>query len=688
MANWHRIHWIGFVLSLAIGCLISITTILADQTANEILFVQMDNDTLPRLGEACGAGELMPDWVICLHGVVGVRDVAGKVSPIDNVLVSVTFNGNTVTGSTRLLPGETTPKYGIDISSLEPNYMQAVTITAVINNIPIQRQVIIAPDFSTQSQQFDVIIDETGALDAGRVWGYVVDFSANGPITGAVVTAESASASVSVTTTTQAAEDYPIYALDDTDLATLRVTSGDLVTVTAVYSDDLDQQTIILSPNPMQVNFVTGWKCDGFDPLPRSGSGDSLPRSGSGDSLPDIACFWGYALVDGVPMAGVDIHYEISGTTHTAVSRFYAGEPLPRYGLGMMGGQTITGSVVTGTAVYKGGTTNQPVSVTLDNNASQRTDFALTDFAVLDNFVEPQLASGAMVQQNNYLWVAVSGGVIRWNTNDNSFQQFTTADGLAGNSVRDIALANDNSVWFATNSGISHYTPGGTPEWESFTTTNGLTDNDVRSLAIAKDNSIWIGTYHGGANHLTPGGSPEWEYFAGGSGLGMDMIYSIAIANDDSVWFGGGKVSHYTPGGNPEWESFSMGDGLVFNAVNTIAIANDDTLWFGTDYGVSHFTPGETQEWTSFTTSDGLANDRVRSITIADDDSVWFGMASGGTRTRGGVTRLSLGETPEWTSFTPIDGLLNSSVGDIVISDDDSIWISGYGGIKSLYARE
>ena len=297
MKLWHRIQWIGLICFLAIGSLLTLTTTMSTQARIEEEAYVSSEDPAP-LGEACGAGELMPDWVICLHGTVAVRQISGEIIPLDGIPITITYNGQSVTGTTRILPGETMPTYGIDISDIEPDYLQSVTLTAVISTTPIHRQLIIAPNFNTQSQQYDVIVDDTGALNPGQLWGYVVDFSANGPVTNAIVTAEHAGISVSVTTTVPISGEEPIYLLDDLHLATLGVTQGDILTLTAVYSDDIDQQIIVLPPEPTQVNFVTGWKCDGFDPLPRSGSGDSLPRSGSGDSLPDVACFWGYALVD------------------------------------------------------------------------------------------------------------------------------------------------------------------------------------------------------------------------------------------------------------------------------------------------------------------------------------------------------------------------------------------------------
>ena len=72
---------------------------------------------------------------------------------------------------------------------------------------------------------------------------------------------------------------------------------------------------------------------------------------------------------------------------------------------------------------------------------------------------------------------------------------YTTEDGLAGNSVRSIAIDADNVKWFGTlTGGISSFN-GNT--WTTYTTEDGLVDNDVNAIAIDADNVKWFGTESG-----------------------------------------------------------------------------------------------------------------------------------------------------------------------------------------------
>src|SRR5687768_11541297 len=86
----------------------------------------------PAPGEPCGSGELLPAWAICLHGTISLGD-AGQLTAQDGVPVTVTLGDRSISGVSFVHPGQTIPTYGLDISPLEPTFLQPVTLTAVVD---------------------------------------------------------------------------------------------------------------------------------------------------------------------------------------------------------------------------------------------------------------------------------------------------------------------------------------------------------------------------------------------------------------------------------------------------------------------------------------------------------------------------------------------------------------------------
>jgi len=72
-----------------------------------------------------------------------------------------------------------------------------------------------------------------------------------------------------------------------------------------------------------------------------------------------------------------------------------------------------------------------------------------------------------IVSAGNAVWVGTSGGVLRYNPADTSFQKFTNSEGLTGNDVSAVGLDTHGSVWVGELSGeVDVYTPS-TSSWKN-----------------------------------------------------------------------------------------------------------------------------------------------------------------------------------------------------------------------------
>lgn len=631
----------------------------------------------------CGSGEQLPPWTTCLYGEVSQVDASGQVQALADVLVSISLHGRVVTGTTRLSPGEAVPTYEIDISPLEPEFLRPVTVTASLAGVAVQRQVLVFPNFNTQSQRYDLQIYQVGALDPAPLYGYVVDFKAGGPVAGAeVVAVHAGHAPVTVTTSAPNTATLPIYTLTAGDLAAIGASPGSTITVTARYQQDVDRQVIQLRDEALQVNFVTGWRCDGFDPLPQVGGHGGLPQVGGHGGLPDVACVWGYGLVSGTPRAGMDVTVEISGTVFSGRTRDLPGESLPRYGIALPVASLLVGQPMTITGVYSGYAKTTHAGLALDEEQSQRIDIHAAEITAL-SFSTTEVYD--VVWNAGYLWAGTSGGLVRWDLSEQPpvYEPVPIPNGHLFNRVNAIEVASDGKMWLATNNGASRFDPA-TRRWlDHISTAEGLRTSAPLVIALDLDGSVWFGTSEG-ACHYRP--ATRWCEPIDPPGF-TRFVTALAVGQDGSVWFGSGSeaadVIRYMPGNSPEWVTYTHASGILPHPyVHDITVADDGSIWIGTGNSVAHFTEGSTPEWTSYI--QGLADQAVYSIGEDADHSLWFGHLQG--YAGGGLTHLIPGDPPGFEIFRVHDGLAHPIVNSITHDANGTMWFGTPAGISQYVA--
>ena len=66
-------------------------------------------------------------------------------------------------------------------------------------------------------------------------------------------------------------------------------------------------------------------------------------------------------------------------------------------------------------------------------------------------------AVDAVLRVGDTLWVASTGGALRWDLQARSASLYNSEQGLASGLVRDVAAAPDGVIWFATFGGVSSF---------------------------------------------------------------------------------------------------------------------------------------------------------------------------------------------------------------------------------------
>jgi ligand-binding sensor domain-containing protein len=265
------------------------------------------------------------------------------------------------------------------------------------------------------------------------------------------------------------------------------------------------------------------------------------------------------------------------------------------------------------------------------------------------------------VEENGHIWVGAYYGVSEYD--GQTWQTYTTADGLADDDILSITIDEAGHKWFATSNGVSEF-DGQT--WTTYTTTDGLANDTVHAIVLDEAGHKWFAT-SGGVSEFD---GQTWTSYTQANGLAHNRVYALTIDRAGHIWAGTQEgVSEYD---GQTWRTYNTADGLVGNSVNAIAVEGNGHIWVGAYYGVSEY---DGQIWRTYTTADGLANNWVLAVAIDKAGAKWFG-------TTGGVSKFD-GQT--WATYTPTNaGLPDERIKAIVIDGAGHKWFGTLYGLSEF----
>jgi ligand-binding sensor domain-containing protein len=264
------------------------------------------------------------------------------------------------------------------------------------------------------------------------------------------------------------------------------------------------------------------------------------------------------------------------------------------------------------------------------------------------NNVLPNPKCRALLNYHDKIWIGTwGGGVGVYDINGDTWTELDSDSGLVNNLVADIAAVGD-SIFFATNDGVSIYTDIETlamrDRWEVYGYDEGLLTTLVSVIEIARTPDRGLEFWYGPRmEEMIPEGdehlygitvvregfiSYEIVYTTVNSGLleanVNDIVYDPA---NDLFW-----VAFATKGlasvdvEASTWTYYSIENGLPSDVIYSIALV-DDVLWVGTQSGVAKKLNGNFQ---GYGRSGGLPADRVRRIYSDKPSNLWAGFVSAG----------------------------------------------------------
>lgn len=283
------------------------------------------------------------------------------------------------------------------------------------------------------------------------------------------------------------------------------------------------------------------------------------------------------------------------------------------------------------------------------------------------------------------LWFStVFEGLVRYDGAE--FVTFTTEDGLASDSVRDILEDDDGVLWIATTGGVTTY------DGEFFTTltdygdtpvTYGFTKEgnhrDVWDILEDRRGALWIATADG--VFRLDGGSfapfPLPVVAAEGSyEFTPNMVYCIFEDRDGVLWFGTDGAGAVSYDGTGMVVFSAEKDGLCSDRVCAILQDARGDFWLGTSGGgVSRYDGSAfTTHLRTATFSEHFGWGRYMAIHEDRDGHVWFGVSSPG----GGAWRYD-GES--FRHFSRADGLGDGAIPSIGSDRSGNVWFGTTAGV-------
>jgi signal transduction histidine kinase len=113
--------------------------------------------------------------------------------------------------------------------------------------------------------------------------------------------------------------------------------------------------------------------------------------------------------------------------------------------------------------------------------------------------------------------------------------RYTKENGLIDNAVTFIKETRDGAIWLTTRGGISRLQNGQFTNW---TTADGLSNDNVRDLYEDQDGTLWFGTYGGGLNRFRDG---KFTPIMTKDGLYDDIVSRILTDDEDNFWLSGNR---------------------------------------------------------------------------------------------------------------------------------------------------
>lgn len=255
---------------------------------------------------------------------------------------------------------------------------------------------------------------------------------------------------------------------------------------------------------------------------------------------------------------------------------------------------------------------------------------------------------------------------------------YTTADGLAGDEVTDIAVGTEGAVWFTTLDGVSRLKDG---VWTSYRAKDVLPDDVAIAVTVTPDGGVWVITDEG-ISRLDPL-TGQWTTSRERTDFGRFAYTTMTTGPDGTVWLKTDEGIYqlgWRPGAGDKGiearQVYATGAAGKLARIVDMSLAPDGSMWLlgplANEMVVEHFDPvsGSSTRFSFENTGGALYSSGLLSIAAGPDGSVWLGTYSRGLLNfRPG---LAADDPGKWTGYpAPSD----SYIGKLAAEPGGALWV-------------
>ena len=331
-----------------------------------------------------------------------------------------------------------------------------------------------------------------------------------------------------------------------------------------------------------------------------------------------------------------------------------------------------------------------------------------THFRVGEKNVKGIYADGRMI------WVATTGGVIRYDSLKDTAKTFDARNGLLSNGIFYVGKLKGKIAVGTYGGGLSLFNEKN-ETWKHYNIPEGLGDAFIYDAIEVANGDIWIATWSG-ANRVRGGALDDrnkWDLFTvenTNGGLPNDWVYGLAEGKNGELWlategglarFVGDKWTNWNHDKGLGAPYEKVRDAITFksdpgtasdhhakqkrdmglqnvdisynpNYVIALEVGRQGDVWAGTwGGGLSHF---DGTEWKTYTTEEGLPGNHIFMLYKDLKGQLWIG-------TNGG---LALWLNGRFRVMTTAEGLFDNNVFAMTVTRSGDMWIGSYGGVAYL----
>ncbi len=300
------------------------------------------------------------------------------------------------------------------------------------------------------------------------------------------------------------------------------------------------------------------------------------------------------------------------------------------------------------------------------------------------------------------VWIGTQKHFGRSTDGGDNWTAYGTDDGLPGpaSDIGTLRIADNGDVYLGCfylrqspfdplqGAGLARSTNGG-QSWEAFTTADGLTNNAVWDTESDGEGTIWAGCWSGGVNISRDDGD-TWEAVVPSQLEFGDNVFALA-RSEDYLFAGTGGGLGVSADGGESWTvrapppvtlpGGSYYSSMIVGFVEVQERDEEDYIWVGTVadgsgwYGLWLLREiGGNWQWTPFPAEiyTGIYSNAVYWLEIGEGGHLWVATANNGTGQIGGLTH----RTPSGTWETIIGrGLYTNDLYAVSTVDNQTIWV-------------